>query len=93
MKIDDKIIGEILQMVFTEEPQNYSHQAKLNYTNYCSTKIVELNDTNYFLGIQTKRELQQTLFNHWSDIVYFKNLYKLASDNPLHFRKMLLERI
>ena len=57
-----------------------------------------------------KRELQQTTFNHSSDIGFqdFMNLYKkctekpysflvidttLASDNSLHFRKNLLERI
>ena len=56
-----------------------------------------------------KQELQQTAFNHSSDIeTLSKNLYKkcfakpysflvidatLASDNPSRFRKNLLERI
>ena len=62
------------------------------------------------MKIPNKRELQQIVFNHSSDIDFkdFVNLYRrctakpylflvidatLASDNPLHFRKNLLERI
>ena len=62
------------------------------------------------MKIPNKRELQQTAFNHSSDINFqdFMNLYKkstaksylflvieitLASDNYLHFRKNLLQRI
>ena len=62
------------------------------------------------MKIPNKRELQQTVFNHSSNIDFkdFLNLYRrctakpylffvidatLASDNPLHFRKNLLERI
>ena len=62
------------------------------------------------MKIPNKRELQQTAYNHSSDI-YFKesmDLYKKCtakpysflvidatpgSDNPLRFRKNLLERI
>ena len=62
------------------------------------------------MKVPNKRELQQIVFNHSSDIEFkdFMNLYKictakpyyfliidtiLASDNPLRFRKNLLERI
>ena len=62
------------------------------------------------MKISKKRELQQTEFNHSSDIDFqnFMNPYKkytakpqyflvigttLASDNPLRFRKILVERI
>ena len=62
------------------------------------------------MKISKKRELQQTEFNHLSDIDFqnFMSLYKkyaakpqyflvmdttLASDNPLRFRKILVERI
>ena len=62
------------------------------------------------MKIPNKRELQQTAFNHSSDIDFqdIMDLYKkcsanpysflvigtaLASDNPLCFRKNLLERI
>ena len=64
----------------------------------------------FIMKIPNKQELQQTAFNHSSDIDFqdFMNLYKkctakpysflvidatLASDNPLRFRKNLLERI
>ena len=62
------------------------------------------------MKIQNKRELQQTVFKHSSDIDFqdFMNLYKkctakpysflvidttLTSDNLLHFRKNIVERI
>ena len=62
------------------------------------------------MKIPNKRKLQQSAYNHSSDIDYkdFMNLYKKctakpysfevidttpASDNPLRFRKNLLERI
>ena len=64
----------------------------------------------FIMKVPNKRDLQQTVLNHSSDIgfQYFMNLYKkcatnkhsviiingpLASDNPLRFRKNLLERI
>ena len=74
-------------------------------------KDVRLNTTHFFImKIPNKRELQQIVNNHSSDIDFkdFMNLYKkctakpysflvidytLASDNPLRFRKNLLERI
>ena len=71
-------------------------------------KNIRLNSTRYFvIKIPNKRELQQTAFNHLSDID-FMNIYKkftaksysflvidtiLASDNSSRFRKNLLERI
>ena len=45
MNIDHKVKSEKLQMILTEEPQKYLHEAKLNYTNYCCIKIVQLNYT------------------------------------------------
>ena len=60
------------------------------------------------MKIPNKREFQQIAFNHSSDIDFkvFMNLYKnvlqnhiffsfatLASDNPSHFSRNLLERI
>ena len=62
---------------------------------------------HYLIMKVPKKQLQQIAFNHSSDIE-FKDLYKkfttkpysflvidctLASDNPLRFRKNLLERI
>ena len=61
------------------------------------------------MKIPNKRDLQQMVFNHSSDIGFkdFINLYKkctakscsflvtdatLASDNPLHLRKCLVEK-
>ena len=48
-------------------------------------KNIRLNSTHYFmLKIPNKRELQQTAFNHSSDIDFkeFINLYKECSANP-----------
>ena len=68
-------------------------------------KNIRLNSTHYFvIEILNKRELQQIAFNHSLDIDFqdFMNLYKkctskpfttLASDNPSHFKKNLLERV
>ena len=54
-----------------------------------------LNSTHYFImKIPNKQELQQIAFNHFSDIYSFLVFHTtLASDNPLRFRKDLLERI
>ena len=68
-------------------------------------KTIRLNATHYFImKIPNKRELQQIVSNHLSDIDFMK-LYKgytkgsysflannttLSSDNPLRFRKNLL---
>ena len=47
-----------------------------------------------FLGNQLKREVQQTAFNHSSVIVYKDIIvYKIASDNPFYFTKILLEKV
>ena len=72
-------------------------------------KSIRLNSTNYsIMKIPNKRELQQILKYSDIDFQDFMNLYKkctqnpysflvidttLASDNPLRFRKKLLERI
>ena len=72
-------------------------------------KNIRLNSTNYsIMKIPNKRELQQILKYSDIDFQDFMNLYKkctqnpysflvidttLASDNPLRFRKKLLERI
>ena len=72
-------------------------------------KNIRLNSTNYsIMKIPNKRELQQMLKYSDIDFQDFMNLYKkctqnpysflvidttLASDNPLRFRKKLLERI
>ena len=65
-------------------------------------KNSRLNSTHYEMKIPNKRELQQTKFDHSSDIDFqdLMNLYKKvlqnhipSSDNPLNFRKNLLERI
>ena len=73
--------------------------------------ITQLNSMHYFImKIPNKRELQQTAYNHSSDIDFkdLMNLYQkitakpysflvidatLASDNPLRFRKNLVEKI
>ena len=71
-------------------------------------KSITLNSTHYFImKIPNKQEPQQITFNH-SSHVDFKDFFKkctakpysslvidasLASDNPLNFRKNLLERI
>ena len=69
-------------------------------------KNIRLNSTHYFImKIPNKRELQKIAFDHSSDIDFqdFMYLYKkysglaivatLASDNPLRFRKNILEKI
>ena len=76
-------------------------------------KVIRLNSIHCFImkimKIPNKRDLQQMVFNHSSDIGFkdFINLYKkctakscsflvtdatLASDNPLHLRKCLVEK-
>ena len=91
---------------------------------FAVSKNIRLNSTHYvIMKTPNKRELQQTAFNHSSDIDFrdFMSLYKictakpfsfslykictakpfsflvihatLASDNPLHFRMNLSERI
>ena len=82
--------------------------AFITQSNFVLPKNIRINSTHYFImKIPNKQKLQQTVFNHSSDIE-FMNLYKkctakpysflvidatLASDNPSHFRKNLLERI
>ena len=76
---------------------------------FAALKNIRLNSTNYsIMKIPNKRELQQILKYSDIDFQDFMNLYKkctqnpysflvidttLASDNPLRFRKKLLERI
>ena len=51
-------------------------------------KNIELNSMHYFITkIQIKRKLQQTAFNHSSDIDFkeFMNLYKNVPKNHLFF--------
>ena len=51
-------------------------------------KNIRLNSTNYFvMKIPNKRELQQTTFNHTSDIGFqdFMNLYKTCTAKPYSF--------
>ena len=62
-------------------------------------KDVRLNSTHFFvMKIPSKRELQQIATNYSSDIDFKKKPYSflannttLPSDNPLRFRKNLLE--
>ena len=70
---------------------------------------IRLNSTRFFITkISNKPELHSIASNHWSDFRDFVNLYRkytakpypflvidatLALNNPLHFRKNLLERI
>ena len=71
-------------------------------------KNIRLNSTHYFvMKIPNKTELQQIVFNHCLDIDFRDFLYSvlqkpyyflvtdttLTSDNPLCFRKNLVERI
>ena len=52
-------------------------------------KNIRLNSTDFFImKIPNKQELQQIAFNNSPDIDD-----PLASDNPLHFRKNVLENI
>ena len=51
-------------------------------------KTIKLNSTHYFvIKIPSKRELQQTAFNHSSDIDFqdFMNLYKKCTAKPYSF--------
>ena len=51
-------------------------------------KTIKLNSTHYFVRkIPSKRELQQTAFNHSSDIDFqdFMNLYKKCTAKPYSF--------
>ena len=51
-------------------------------------KNIRLNSTHYFImKIQSKQELQQTAFNHSSDIDFkdFMNLYKKCTEKPYSF--------
>ena len=55
---------------------------------FCSSKIIRLNSTHYFvMKIPNKRELQQIAFNHSSDIDFqdFMNLYKKCTAKPYSF--------
>ena len=45
------------------------------------------------MKIPDKQELQQIAFNHSSDIDFKDFMNRLMQDNPLRFRKNLLERI
>ena len=56
-------------------------------------KNIRLNSTHYFImKIQSKQELQQTAFNHSSDIDFkdFMNLYKKCTAKPCSFLKLLM---
>ena len=56
---------------------------------YCAVpKSLRRNSTHYFiLKIQNKRKLQQSAFNHSSDIHFkdFMNLYKKCTPKPCSF--------
>ena len=55
---------------------------------FAETKNIRQNDTHYFImKIANKRELQQTIVNHLSDIDFkdFMNIYKKCTWNPYSF--------
>ena len=69
-------------------------------SSFAVRKNIRVNSTHYFI-IKTpnKQELQQIAYNYLSDTHFkrFINLYrkfttKLASDDSLRFRKILLEK-
>ena len=106
--IADMINNNKLNPIVTEL---FIRGRKLNITQsyFKVLKDVRLNSTHFFImKIPNKRELQQIVLNHSSDIDFknFINIYKkytkepysflvndttLPSDNPLRFRKNLLE--
>ena len=70
----------------------------------CSKNIRQYSTHYFVMKLSNKRELQQIGFNHSSDTDFqdFLNLYNididtidstLTSDNPLRFRRNLVERI
>ena len=65
------------------------HFSCFYYTSFfCCSKKIKLNSTHYFImKIPDKRELQQTAFNHSSDIDFkdFRNLYKKCTAKPYSF--------
>ena len=91
--ISDMLTNEKLNSIVTEL---FIRGRKLNIRQY---------STHYFvMKLSNKRELQQIGFNHSSDTDFqdFLNLYNididtidstLTSDNPLRFRRNLVERI
>ena len=59
-----------------------------NQSYFAIPKNIRLNSTHYFvIKIPNKRELQQTVFNHSSDIDFqeFMNLYKKCTEKPYSF--------
>ena len=106
--IADMINNNKLNPIVTEL---FIRGRKLNITQsyFKVLKDVRLNSTHFFImKIPNKKELQQIVLNHSSDIDFknFINIYKkytkepysflvndttLPSDNPLRFRKNLLE--
>ena len=67
---------------------------------FSKPKNITLTSTHYLImKIPSKQELQQITYNHSSDIELQNHIFflvidcTLASDNPLHFTKNLLERM
>ena len=107
MLINKKIIPVVTELFFRGRKLNISI-VFITQTYFSVLKNIRLNSTHYFImKVPNKQELQQIALNHSSDIdsrdFLLKNTAKpyhflvidtiLASGNPLHFRKNLLEGI
>ena len=97
--LSNKKLNPIVTKLFTRGRKLNISLAFITQSYFAVPENIRLNSTHYFImKIPNKKELQQIAFNHSSDIDFkdFMNLYfdaTLASDNPSHFRKNLLERI
>ena len=100
--LSNKNINPIVTELFIKGRKLNIYLVFITQAYFTVPKNIRLNSTHYEMKIPNKRELQQTKFDHSSDIDFqdLMNLYKKvlqnhipSSDNPLNFRKNLLERI
>ena len=90
--IADSLVMKKLNPIVTE---SFIRGRKLNISivfitksYFAVTKNIRLNSTHYFImNIPNKRELQQIVFNHSSDIGFedFMNFYKKCAVKPYYF--------
>ena len=87
MLSNKKLHPIVTELVIGERKLNIS-LVFITQSYFTVPKNITLNSTHYFvMKIPNKRELQQTVFNHSSDIDFqdFMNLYKKCTEKPYSF--------
>ena len=86
--LSNKKLNPIVTELFISGRKLKASLAFITQSNFCVSKKIRLNSAHYFImKILNKRELQQTTFNHSSDIDFklFINIYKKRTAKPYSF--------